>query len=205
MANLCYNHALLTGDKAIELFNDLTAFKEKEKPNGFGISFWYTPFYEFLGQIVGIDVPYSDAEDAPYSYDVFGSRYFKCEFEMADDNSVRITGESAWSPVVPFIQLICQKYSLTAKGDYEESGCDFGGFFTIDEDQQLADITMSYNAYRYHADFDLFFEYICENASFGDYETIEEVYSQFDVEGAKPLTAEEKAQLLEAFKESQTN
>jgi len=202
MANLCSNYVTLSGKNATQLFNDLTAFKAKENPNDFAIHFWYTTFYEFLGQKVGVDVPLPNAEDAPHSYDVFGSRYFHCEFSMEGDNCIYMSGESAWSPVVPFIHLICQKYSLTANGEYEESGLDFGGFFTIDEDQQLTDKDMSYNAYRYYSEPDYFFEWICENASFGYYDTIEEVYKQFDIEGARPLTNDEKVELLEAFNES---
>lgn len=49
-----------------------------------------------------------------------------------DDETCVMTIDSAWSPVIPFVDKIANKYpELDIRLEYSEPGCDFGGVYEI--------------------------------------------------------------------------
>ena len=62
-------------------------------------------------------------------YDLFGSKWF--EFEYEEDET--ISGDSAWSPMLPFFQILADEFDFCCDGNYEESGNIIYGTFSIDD------------------------------------------------------------------------
>jgi len=141
MANHCWNWVSFSGNKEdLQKLHDALRYAESLNPDNDGL-IWYETFYAALG----LDVP-SEQTDV---YDEFGSKWFQINEIDTKSTDLMLTGSSAWSPVVPFVLKLCKKFNLTAQGEYDESGCDFGGFYEIDEDGALRDNTYNYISYRY--------------------------------------------------------
>ena len=141
MANYCSNWVTFSGKKEnLQKLHDALRHAESLNAENDGL-IWYETFYAALG----LDVP-SEPTDV---YDMFGSKWFHIDDIDVYDTELELIGSSAWSPVVPFVALLCEKFKLTAKGEYDESGCDFGGFYEINEDGNLKDDTYNYISYRY--------------------------------------------------------
>lgn len=141
MPNYCSNWVTFSGKKEnLQKLHDALRHAESLNAENDGL-IWYETFYAALG----LDVP-SEPTDV---YDMFGSKWLDINDMEISGFSLEITGASAWSPVVPFVQLLCKKFNLTAEGEYCESGCDFGGFYRVDENNNLKDDTYNYMSYRY--------------------------------------------------------
>jgi hypothetical protein len=113
-------------------------------------------------------------------YDLYGSRWFECEWEVMSDTEIQLTGSSAWSPVVSFFEKICTTYQLEAYGDYAESGNDFAGEFTITKEGELADNQTSYQQYEANNNPDSFFDSALYYISDGDFESFQLVLQHFE-------------------------
>ena len=141
MANYCSNWVSFSGKKEdLQKLHDALRYAESLNPDNDGL-IWYETFYAALG----LDVP-SEPTDV---YDVFGSKWLDIQELYLGGISLELLGSSAWSPVVPFVHKLCKKFNLTASGEYDECGCDFGGFYEIDEDGTLRDDMYNYISYRY--------------------------------------------------------
>ena len=141
MANYCSNWVSFSGKKEdLQKLHDALRYAESLNPENGGL-IWYETFYAALG----LDVP-SGPTDV---YDVFGSKWLDIQELDLGVISLELFGNSAWSPVVPFVHKLCKKFNLAASGEYDECGCDFGGFYEIDEDGNLKDDTYNYISYRY--------------------------------------------------------
>jgi hypothetical protein len=140
MANYCSNWFWFSGKKEdLQKLHDSLRYAESLNPENYGL-IWYETFYAALG----LDVP-SEPTDV---YDMFGSKWLDIQEMQLSDTELWILGNSAWEPVVPFVALLCEKFNLNAKGEYEEAGCDFGGFFSV-VDGKLIDDRCNYICYRY--------------------------------------------------------
>jgi hypothetical protein len=67
-------------------------------------------------------------------YTEYGSKWFAFSLDEYNEESnyMRITGDSAWSPVIALVQKLAKFYKIkNAYIEYEESGCDFAGSCTI--------------------------------------------------------------------------
>ena len=141
MPNYCSNWVSFSGKKEdLQKLHDALRYAESLNAENGGL-IWYDTFYAALG----LDVP-SELIDV---YDVFGSKWLDIQQLDLGGISLELLGNSAWSPVVPFVHKLCKKFNLTASGEYDECGCDFGGFYEIDEDGTLRDNTYNYISYRY--------------------------------------------------------
>ena len=141
MPNHCSNWVSFSGKKEdLQKLHDALRYAESLNPDNYGL-IWYETFYAALG----LDVP-SEPTDV---YDMFGSKWLDIQQLDLGEISLELFGDSAWSPVMPFVHKLCKKFNLTASGEYEECGCDFGGFYEIDEDGNLRDNTYNYISYRY--------------------------------------------------------
>jgi len=141
MPNYCSNWVSFSGKKeSLQKLHDALRHAESLNAENDGL-IWYETFYAALG----LDVP-SEPTDV---YDMFGSKWLDIDDIDVYDTELNLIGSSAWSPVVPFVALLCEKFNLTAKGEYDGSGCDFGGFYSVDEDNNLKDDMYNYLSYRY--------------------------------------------------------
>ena len=141
MANYCSNWVSFSGKKEdLQKLHDALRYAESLNPENYGL-IWYETFYAALG----LDVP-SEQTDV---YDEFGSKWLDIQELDLGEISLRLLGNSAWSPVVPFVHKLCKKFNLTASGEYEECGSDFGGFYEINEYGTLRDDMYNYISYRY--------------------------------------------------------
>ena len=137
MANHCNNFVTFNGseDNIRQLVNK---FNNCEK------TLWRDLFYEF----VNLDInPNADV------YKEFGTKWFdpyvQAEQLSGDDSYITISGESAWSPIIEFAHKICKQFNVTAEGEYDEGGLDFGGFYEIDSAGNVSDREYNYLTYRY--------------------------------------------------------
>ena len=141
MANYCSNWVSFSGKKEdLQKLHDALRYAESLNPDNGGL-IWYETFYAALG----LDVP-SEQTDV---YDEFGSKWLDIQQLDLGGISLQLLGNSAWSPVVPFVHKLCKKFNLTASGEYEECGNDFGGFYEINEYGTLRDDMYNYISYRY--------------------------------------------------------
>lgn len=141
MANNCWNWVLIEGD------NDTLDLLEKRMQD-------YDKFNnltDWTNHILGKKV--FDAEkDSPY--DVVGTRWWDIDWYATDrDNqSMTIQGDSAWGPPIHLMELLAKEFNVKILIEFEEPGCDFGGFCRYDKTGQLEDHTVSYSQWRYEQD-----------------------------------------------------
>ena len=210
MANHCYNYAYFTGDlENIKRLNHALVclrqkcHEEKYTSNGMEIPFWrlngsitlYAGNYRMILESEPDDFTKPEFD----VYDVYGSKWFECDWEYEEGSSnLIISGDSAWSPVVAFFIKICKHYKLTAEGDYSESGNDFAGTFSIDKNGNIEEVEMSYDEYESENNPDGFWENVIFQIEEGCYESLEEIFTK--LEKAKWNTSEEeKQEITEAF------
>jgi hypothetical protein len=183
MANYCYNHAAFTPNGSLE---NLELFRSAiSKYHGKCIG--STEFFEILG---------SEAPESFDAYDEFGSRWFEVDVDDMGDLIV-LSGSSAWSPMSEFFRKLCVKFNLNVESTFEESGCDFGGYYDVSDGEVVRDQTYTYNQYQWLED--MFYESI-DSDYFTEFESFDEVLEQYrDVIGiAEP---EEEKELVEFLKE----
>ena len=165
MANNCYNWAHIEGSKENL---DLLEVKLKEATSEIS-HLWYETFYQVLGRPI--------PDEATDTYDDFGTRWFHPEWERNSDTSATLTGDSAWSPTSEFFLKLSEVYSLTIISEYEESGCDFGGYYECKNGKITRDECYSYNFFRLMQDKDMFMVNLSEDIECGSYEDYEDFES----------------------------
>lgn len=72
------------------------------------------------------------------------------------DESITINCQTAWSPPTGFCKLLGETYGVKVRCEYEEGGCDFAGYYEIDENGNENEQTFPYLEGIYHNDQDLF-------------------------------------------------
>jgi hypothetical protein len=118
MPNWCSNYLVVTGSAdAIRQINE--GF---QKENAFK-------------NLIGKDPSF--AEDNWYDHNC--SRYgTKWDIEAIDtsyedgDTELALSFDTAWSPCVPFVKTLCEKYRTNAVLEYSECGFDFAGRVTLE-------------------------------------------------------------------------
>jgi hypothetical protein len=179
MPNWCGNVVEIKGDK-----EHLENLKNKIA-NGQNGS---TNFMEYL---IGLgDIPENYSEGGWYEHNIerFGTKW---DFPFSDvvyhrnEDSISIDIGSAWSPITPFLSILCKIYNVTATILYDEPGCDFGGKAEIDTKGNIYDHLCSYKEalYLYHNEH--FWETVesdFEEQIYDDYEEMIESYNFLDKE-----------------------
>jgi hypothetical protein len=116
MANDCWNKAIIRGNEST-LKNLFEKFNNIE--NGvLHIGNYKTLFTD--------DVSDMDEED-------WGSKRFTPSAELNEDSLI-ITGDSAWSPMIGLFEMICAEYGVEAELEYDEMGYDFAGKIVWDSE-----------------------------------------------------------------------
>lgn len=141
MANDCWNWVSFTGKKENlqRLVEGLKVAQESNKENH-GL-LWYEAYYVALGL--------THPEENTDVYDNFGSKWFSIDDIETDDNSVVISGSSAWSPVSQFFLRLSEIYELQFESEFEEPGSDFGGYYAGKNGQVTDDRTYTYAQYSF--------------------------------------------------------
>lgn len=137
MANHCWNWASINGPQ--ESLDLLEKRIEEALSGGEANSLWAKTYPILFGKT---DMP----DDV---YDDYGSKWFDIEFDRHGKRDATISGESAWSPVSPLILKLSKEYNLHIDLEYEEPGCDFGGFYECKNGEVLRDETYTYLKYRF--------------------------------------------------------
>jgi hypothetical protein len=144
-----------------------------------------------------------DPEEVGLSLDVYdnwGSKWFEATFEIdAEDGSLTISGDSAWSPVLPFFVKLAVEYKLELEGCYDECGMDFAGMFIITKQGRLTDRQITSRQFRMQDNPEGFWEDVMEWISDGNFETIDDVKDTFDVDYWGKLTEEDVVLLQDAL------
>jgi hypothetical protein len=186
MANNCWNWAHIEGSK--ENLDLLQARLKEAKASDCVL------FYASFHHVLGIPVPESTTD----VYDDFGTRWFTAEWDRDSDTSATLTGDSAWSPPSQFFRKLSEVYSLTIASEYEEGGCDIGGYYGCSNGEVTRDECYSFNYYRLTQDKDNFMHNLLEDIGCGRYEDYEDfVSSNEDV--IAELTPQDIKKIKEQF------
>lgn len=146
MANSCWNWVHISGPKETldiieERFNKYDEMKD------------FT-FTQFSRMVLGIEPDV--APDYETSNEMFsriysyGTKWWVFEIERGGD-WMEIRGDSAWAPPLGLLTMITKVFDVKINGEYSEPGCDFGGFYTI-ENGECEDRQMTYFEYELECD-----------------------------------------------------
>lgn len=187
MANYCYNYARFEGSKE----DILKASEAIIKAKGSDESLWW----ETYKKVFGDKYDYS-SEDV---YTEFGSKWFDCNVDY-DDNWMTIEGDSAWSPALTFFKKLCETFDLSCDAEYEESGCDFGGWWEFKNGGVTRDQTVSFKMYSDLNDPGRLFDMIIEDVDDDIYESYEEFSTSMKPEELSRLTVSQKEKIRNKIK-----
>mgnify|MGYP001297521300 CR=1 FL=1 len=135
MAYNCYNNIEITGSK-----KQLKDFKNLLMINLID------------GKYLNL-VELSDKKAEESLYDSAGTRYMEVTIDFQED-TIFITGDSAWTPALElFIKLSIKFPDLIIVYDYEEIGCDFGGWAEI-KNGDIDNNIYSYWEYKFKRDYE---------------------------------------------------
>lgn len=177
MANYCYNHAIVYGKK--EVLDEI-----EEKFNK------YTD-YDYLVRW-GDMVLNKEVERVIKDDNYYGTRWWDFSIDRNyDDDSMTISGDSAWAPPLQLLQDLTEVYDVVVDGSYEEPGMDFAGEFKC-EKGEIEDIEMTYWEYRLKDDRQYAIECLLEDLECCDWE--------FDTKDYPGLTGKEIDYIKEQIK-----
>lgn len=125
MANYCWNWIHITGSE-----QNIKKIKKIIESNEDG--FWAQNYSLLLEKP---ELKWEDTNNLSDVYDEWGSKWFTPyihEYELEEginDNTsyIVISGDSAWSPMIPLCKKLSEHYNAYITIEYEEPGCDFGG------------------------------------------------------------------------------
>ena len=165
MANHCYNWASIEGSKEmLDLFEKRLAEATKERD-----SLWWETYFAVLGKEVAEGDAYND----------FGSRWFVPYWERQSETHGVLSGDSAWSPVSEFFLQLSEVYQFEITSEYEEGGCDFGGWYNCKNGVVNKDETVSYQVYRLTEGGDEYFLSLLEEVEERCWESIDDMDKDF--------------------------
>ncbi|AEM71590.1 hypothetical protein Murru_2554 [Allomuricauda ruestringensis DSM 13258] len=138
MANHCYNTITITGtDAELETLHTLLT-KEKD----------HIDFEHVLKR----EIPFKDI------YKVVGTKWFTPDIDFRD-GELKLYGDSAWSPPVPFFETLVGTYpSLKVAMRFEEPGMGFGGELEINSDGTNIIFGGTYWQYMVYLDYESFYQ-----------------------------------------------
>jgi hypothetical protein len=166
MANDCWNWVCFTGKKEDlrRLYYGLRKAESLNVENG-GL-LWYKTFYAALDS--------EPPEQTVDVYDEFGSKWLDIHDINLSDDSLEFSASSAWSPTSQFFLKLSKVYNLNFESEFEECGCDFGGFFAGSNGEVTDDRTYTYVQYRW-----LISDFEGIDVDFQDFETEKEAIEYF--------------------------
>jgi len=146
MANHCWNWAKITGPKeTLDIIEE--RFKKYYEMQDF-------TFTEFSRMVLGLDpevVPeYETSNEMFNRIYTYGTKWWSFEIDR-DDEWLELRGDSAWSPPLGLLTMMTEVFDVRIDGEYSEPGCDFGGFYTI-ENGVCDDREMTYFEYELESD-----------------------------------------------------
>lgn len=151
MANHCYNHITLQGnaDVLTKLVARLQTYDQFNYLNG------------WADYVLGIrdDFNYSFEEDERKDAYYYGSRWFDfdIDYQLGSETLV-ISGDSAWSPLIKFTEELCKVYQLYGSIYYSETGMDFAGEVSFSGSTEISREECSFREMNYREDVQYWFE-----------------------------------------------
>ena len=146
MANYCWNWVSIEGPKeTLDIIEE--RFKKYDD--------WQGTFTEFSRMVLGLDpevVPEHETVNEMFSrIYTYGTKWWEFEIERVGEDCMNISGDSAWSPPLGLLTMMTNVFDIRIEGEYSEPGCDFGGFYTI-ENGECEDNEMTYFEYELVSD-----------------------------------------------------
>jgi hypothetical protein len=181
MANNCWNYAVFSGDK--DALDEI-----QERFSKYNETNYFTEFGDLVLKKEMQEDYSSLSFDECYQY---GTKWWDFNIDERTDNTLIISGDSAWSPPLELLRQISEVYNVTIEGEYNECGMDFGGFFVC-EDGCLSDNSMTYFEYQLESDREWAINDLIDNVLDWDEEFDEDAYPQ--------LTQQEKEYIKEQLK-----
>lgn len=175
MANYCWNHAHITGSK--EALDAIEKAIERERGDG---SLWFETFKKCIPNGY-FDYTSND------TYSEFGSKWFDAQIERESDDTLIISGDSAWSPVSEFFRKISEAYKVDVESDYGEPGMDFGGWFDCSNGDVTRDDQTSWLRFIDASDKGRAFEYIQDDALNNTWDSYSEFINTYSRSGELDL------------------
>lgn len=184
MANNCYNYITVSGDK-----KQLQGLKEKLSNH-------------LLDEAKGKDGGMLDIykltnwKDGDVIYRLAGTKWFDVDLQLLEDDLI-ISGDSAWSPALELMQMLSREFNkLHFEHDYEEAGCDFGGWAEI-HNGSIEDNPFSYWEYKFLRDYSLACEIAKDEIEYFISDNQEEELKDHDIK--RYMREEDFNQILEEF------
>jgi hypothetical protein len=162
MANHCYNWISFYGKKesldklakALETYENFTSFND-----------WVDSMIEYT--------PPKNDERVYYHY---GTKWFDFEIDDNGDEHMLVRGDSAWSPPLEMTRSLCEHFGVGARHEFEESGCDFGGYWVIQDNGYVSEeLDVTYNHWRYMEDSHSYMDNLINDLEDESYGSIEEL------------------------------
>lgn len=146
MANYCWNWVHISGPKeTLDIIEE--RFKKYDEMEDF-------TFTQFSRMVLGLDpevVPEHETSNEMFnSIYTYGTKWWSFEID-GDDDWLELRGDSAWSPPLGLLTMMTNVFDIKINGEYSEPGCDFGGFYTI-ENGECEDNEMTYFEYELESD-----------------------------------------------------
>lgn len=151
MANHCYNHITLQGnaDVLTKLVARLQTYNQFNYLNG------------WADYVLGIrdNFNYNFEEDERKDAYYYGSRWFDfdIDYQLGSETLV-ISGDSAWSPLIKFTEELCKVYQLYGSIYYCETGMDFAGEVSFSGGTEISREVGSCKEMNYKEDINYWFE-----------------------------------------------
>jgi hypothetical protein len=180
MSNHCWNYVNITGDpvtlaKLEVLFNTYADYAY--------LAEWANSFFPNLENLPGKE-----------NHEEYSTRWWEVECQLTSSNTLEISGDSAWSPPVNFIQMISEHYKVLCTLDFSESGNDFAGSYEYENGEKTKSYDCSYSQHVYDTNgiTGLIDEYLYEEEHYKEYENA----SNFIVKMGIPNVTDEHLQKL---------
>jgi hypothetical protein len=146
MANYCWNWVSIEGPKeTLDIIEE--RFKKYDD--------WQGTFTEFSRMVLGLEpdvIPEHETVNEMFSrIYIYGTKWWRFEIERVGEDCMNISGDSAWSPPIGLLTMMTNVFDIRIEGEYSEPGCNFGGFYTI-ENGECEDNEMTYFEYELVSD-----------------------------------------------------
>jgi len=157
----------------------------------------------FMEYLIGLgDIPDNYYEKGWYDYNVkrFGTKcdipFSQLELKIEED-LISIVAGSAWSPIIPFLSKLCERYNVDAINDYYEPRSGFGGRAEIDSCGRDFVHHCSYMEAVFLYENWSFWEQVSEMIEEEQYETFEELMDELEF-----LSEEDKEKIKVVWNET---
>lgn len=174
MPNYCNNWATLSGSEtALKTMLD-NIQKAVSGNNNEGL--WYETYPITLG--LDRAKVHNDNNLNFDVYEEYGSKWFEIYIDSQSyedgQGSVVISGDSAWSPISPWLLKLSEVYQLEVESVFEEGGNDFGGYYNCKNGEVTKDLTFEYRVFRYIDDRDNYINSMFDDLDDGTWEDLDD-------------------------------